>query len=77
MKYRINNFVCCFYCTMTKVPSTYPCNVAVTSSALLAQVLTMISTFPNPNKIPPSLDFSVFIKPGSIVVPQLVQPLHS
>jgi hypothetical protein len=54
---------------MINGPITKPFNVLVTSSAFDADAVTVISTCPNPIINPSSSVLSVFMAPGSSVVP--------
>lgn len=65
------------YWIKTKNPITNPWADAVTVSAFNAPAVISIVIGPKPKIIPASRVLSVFIAPGSRVVPQLLHPLHS
>jgi hypothetical protein len=54
---------------MINGPITKPFDVLITSSAFDADAVTIISTCPKPNINPSSCLLSVFMAPGSSVVP--------
>ena len=62
---------------MTSGPNANPVFSVEISFAFVAPAEVMISIGPNPMRKAASREFSDFIAPGSNVVPQALQPVHS